>query len=156
MGGIHTILLTHRDDVADAEKYAEKFGAEVVIHAADATAAPFASRTLEGVEPIEVAPGVVAIPLPGHTEGSVAYLVDETWLFTGDSMAWSHSDECFYAFADACWFSWETQIESLSRLGAEHRFEQIFAGHGGSSPRLPPERTRELVEQLVERMPFQG
>jgi len=48
MGGVSKILLSHRDDVADAEKWAKHFDAEVCIHREDQDAAPFASRILDG------------------------------------------------------------------------------------------------------------
>jgi len=35
MGGIRYIFLTHQDDVADAAKYAEKFGSQRIIHEED-------------------------------------------------------------------------------------------------------------------------
>src|SRR5207253_8127234 len=35
MGGVRTIFLTHRDDIADHEAFAEKFGAARIMHAAD-------------------------------------------------------------------------------------------------------------------------
>ena len=89
LGGIADVLLTHRDDVADADRYAERFGARVWIHEADRTAAPYATDLLRGHQPATVAPGVVAVPVPGHTRGSVVYAVDDTWLFSGDSLAWS-------------------------------------------------------------------
>ncbi len=37
-GGVRTIFLTHRDDVADAHLYAKHFGAERIIHRQDAGA----------------------------------------------------------------------------------------------------------------------
>ncbi len=153
MGGLSTILLTHRDDVADADKWAETFSAEVVIHEAELEAAPYATTILEGFEPIEVRPGVLAIPVPGHTEGSVVYLVDDTYLFTGDSLAWSHGGQTLKAFADATWFSWDRLIESLTKLAENHRFEQVFAGHGASSPRLDAAEMSDHLLGLVERMP---
>jgi len=66
------VLLTHRDDVADADSYARHFGARVWIHRADAAAAPFATDLIGGidgiddVEPQEPIPGVRVIPAPGH------------------------------------------------------------------------------------------
>jgi glyoxylase-like metal-dependent hydrolase (beta-lactamase superfamily II) len=150
MGGLSRILLTHRDDVADAEKWAEKFDAEVTIHQAEHDAAPFATRVLS--EPVtDIAEGVQAIAVPGHTEGSVVYLVDETYLFTGDSLAWSHSGQDLYAFRDATWFSWEALTASLRSL-ADHRFEQVFAGHGASSPRLDAAEMRRRLLALTDRM----
>jgi hypothetical protein len=47
-GGIAHILLSHRDDVADADKYAARFGARVWIHHDDRSAAPYATDLLEG------------------------------------------------------------------------------------------------------------
>jgi len=39
-GGLAHVLLTHRDDVADAERYAAHFGAEVWVHERDRGAPP--------------------------------------------------------------------------------------------------------------------
>jgi hypothetical protein len=64
-GGLAEILLTHRDDIADAERYAKAFGARVWIHQADRAAARFASNILKGREPFEIAPDLIAIPVPG-------------------------------------------------------------------------------------------
>jgi hypothetical protein len=88
-GGIGHILLSHRDDVADADKYGHQFGARVWIHRADKSAAPYATDLLEDGSASIIAPGVRAIPVPGHTRGSVVYLLDDHVLFTGDSLAWS-------------------------------------------------------------------
>ncbi|HEV2446796.1 MAG TPA: ferredoxin, partial [Candidatus Sulfopaludibacter sp.] len=73
-GGIRCIFLTHRDDVADAEKYARRFGATRIIHRLELAAQPAAERVIEGFEPVELAPGFLAIPTPGHTRGHCALL----------------------------------------------------------------------------------
>ncbi len=146
-GGLARILLTHRDDVADAERYAEHFGARVYIHEADATAAPFATDLLRGNAPAPIADGVTAIPAPGHTIGSVVFLLDETFLFTGDSLDWSHDSNDLRASPNTCWYSWTAQTDSLERL-AEHRFEWVLAGHGGSAQR-PCEEMRTRLLALV-------
>ena len=44
LGGIDHVALTHRDDVADAHRWAERFGARTWIHADDRSAAPWATR----------------------------------------------------------------------------------------------------------------
>jgi glyoxylase-like metal-dependent hydrolase (beta-lactamase superfamily II) len=149
-GGLSDILLTHRDDVADAERYARHFKARVWIHEADRDAAPFATDILQGREPVRLAPAVVALPLPGHTKGSVAYWVGGRYLFSGDSLAWSFEDEDLTAFRDACWYSWPEQRRSLRTL-LDHPFEWVFAGHGGSQ-RLPQADMRRRLEALLERM----
>jgi hypothetical protein len=80
-GGLSDILLTHRDDVGDAERYGAHFAARVWIHETDRAAAPSADCILTGREPVEIDADLTAIPIPGHTEGSVAYLYDQRCLF---------------------------------------------------------------------------
>ncbi len=148
LGGIRTILLTHRDDVGDAEQYADVFGAEVVIHEADHDAAPSATRVLAGLDPVELGGGVVAIPTPGHTEGHVMYLVDDETLFTGDSLSWDPHLDDLWAEKFVCWWSWPEQLDSLERL-ARHRFVQVVPTHGAISPTLDAEDMRDRLIRLV-------
>jgi glyoxylase-like metal-dependent hydrolase (beta-lactamase superfamily II) len=150
LGGVAHVLLSHRDDVADARQWAERYGASVVIHRDDQRAAPFADYVIDGREPVAIADDVLAVPVPGHTRGSVVYLCAEQ-AFTGDSLAWDTETDRLYAFRDACWYSWDEQRESLRRL-ADHRFGQVFAGHGRWSPRLDPYEMSARLRQLVDRM----
>ncbi len=147
-GGISDILLSHQDDVADADRYAETFGSRVWIHRDDAKAAPYATDRI--VEEVEIREGLRAIPVPGHTKGSVVYLLEDTYLFTGDSLAWSEERGRLTAFRDACWYSWEKLTESLARL-AGYRFEWVLPGHGWSA-RLAADDMRRQLEALVKRM----
>ena len=149
-GGLTDILLTHRDDVGDAERYAAHFDARVWIHEADRDAARFADRVIAGKDVAEVGDGLLAIPIPGHTAGSVAYLHDRRCLFSGDSLAWSFERNDLEAFRDYCWYSWPEQIKSLRRL-ADYRFEWVFAGHGGSHY-LPASEMNARLRALLERM----
>lgn len=149
-GGLSDILLTHRDDVADAGLYGEHFGARVWIHEADCGAAPYADRILTGCQPLRIDDDLLAIPVPGHTEGSVVYLYDQTCLFTGDSLAWSFERNDLVAFRDACWWSWREQRRSLRRL-LDYEFQWVFAGHGGSMF-LPLGAMHARLASLVERM----
>jgi glyoxylase-like metal-dependent hydrolase (beta-lactamase superfamily II)/ferredoxin len=128
MGGIAHVALTHRDDVADARRWAERFDARVWIQADDAVAAPFATDVF--TDDVEIEPGFVAIPVPGHTKGSTVFLLDDEWLFTGDSLAWSHERNDLTAFRGACWYSWSEQTHSLARLAERHRFRALLPGHG--------------------------
>jgi glyoxylase-like metal-dependent hydrolase (beta-lactamase superfamily II) len=149
-GGLALILLTHRDDVADAGRYAAHFGARVVIHEADRDAAPYASEILTGSAPIALDDDLLVIPLPGHTKGSVAYLARGDCLFTGDSLSWSFEQGDLRASRDVCWYSWPEQIRSLRRL-LDQSFAWVFAGHGGSI-HLPPAEMRQRLAALVARM----
>ena len=150
LGGVGDILLSHQDDVADAGRYAKHFKARVWIHQDDARAAPYATDRLKGDEPAEICKNLIAIPVPGHTKGSVVYLLEATYCFTGDSLAWSRERQDLVAFRDACWYSWTEQKKSLSKL-ADRRFEWVLAGHGGST-RLPAQEMRTRLQALVERM----
>ncbi len=149
-GGLADILLTHRDDVADAGRYAAEFGARVWIHEADRDAAPYATNLIRGTEPVALDEGLLAIPVPGHTAGSVVYLYDDRCLFTGDSLAWDAERRDLTAYRDYCWHSWPEQTRSLRRL-LDRRFEWVFAGHGGSAG-LPAAQMHDRLAALVERM----
>ncbi len=149
-GGLSNILLSHRDDVADADRYARHFGAHVWIHEWDKAAARFADNTIKGREPTAIAEDLLAVPVPGHTKGSVVYLYGDRAAFTGDSLAVSHRDGDLTAFRDACWYSWPEQIKSLRRL-LDYSFEWVFAGHGGSG-HFPAAQMRLRLENLVQRM----
>jgi glyoxylase-like metal-dependent hydrolase (beta-lactamase superfamily II) len=85
-GGLAFVFLTHRDDVADSGRWAERFGAKRVIHRADLDAAPDAEIVIESRDPIELGPEFLAIPVPGHTEGSAVLLYRDRYLFAGDHL----------------------------------------------------------------------
>ena len=85
------------------------------------------------------------------TKGSVVFVLDERFLFSGDSLAWSHDDDNMIAFRSACWYSWATQTESLERLARRHRFGWVLPGHGARIQGEPEELHRRLMD-LVDRM----
>jgi glyoxylase-like metal-dependent hydrolase (beta-lactamase superfamily II) len=150
MGGIADILLTHRDDVAAADRYARQFGARVWIHEFDRDAAPYATDVLTGTAAVRLRDDLLAIPVPGHTRGSVVYLWQDTCLFAGDSLSWDREHEQLAAFRDACWYSWDELRLSLQRL-AQHRFEWLLPGHG-HSVHLEAARLQTELRALVQRM----
>lgn len=128
LGGVRTLFLTHRDDVADHDKWAKHFGCERVMHERDSDALPI-ERRIVGEDAVELDSDLLAIPTPGHTEGSMCLLHAERHLFTGDHLAWSVRLGHVYAFRSACWYDWATLIESTR--GLLHRsFEWILPGHG--------------------------
>jgi glyoxylase-like metal-dependent hydrolase (beta-lactamase superfamily II)/ferredoxin len=151
LGGLRSILLTHADDVGDAARYADAFGAEVIIHELDADAAPFATNLLQGRDATVVAGGVTAIPTPGYTAGHVMYLVDDKVLFSGDSLDFDPDTGQLGAYEEVCWWSWEEQVASLDRL-AEFRFTTVVPSHGGISPPLGDEQMNQLLRSLVAQL----
>jgi glyoxylase-like metal-dependent hydrolase (beta-lactamase superfamily II)/ferredoxin len=147
MGGIKYIFLTHEDDVADAGRYAKQFGATRMIHAADAEAVPGAEWVIQGVEPIDVGPEFRIIPVPGHTQGSMALLHADRYLFTGDHMAW---DRDVSGLRLATVYVWNEEVlrRSTARL-LDHRFEWVLPGHGDRM-HLPATRMKEELQRLLK------
>lgn len=129
MGGIQTIFLTHRDDIADHAAFAEKFGATRIMHAADGAARHGMEHVVEGEEAMRLDDDLIAIPVPGHTRGHMVLLYRDKFLFTGDHLAWSPARETLTAFRSACWYSWTEQTRSMSKL-LDHDFEWVLPGHG--------------------------
>lgn len=129
MGGVRTIFLTHRDDVADQDKFARKFGARRVMHADDNAARYGVESIVEGEDEFRIDSDLVVIPTPGHTRGHAVLLYRDKYLFTGDHLAWSPARETLTAFRSACWYSWDVQTRSMIRL-LDYNFEWVLPGHG--------------------------
>ncbi len=145
LGGVRHVLLSHRDDVADADRYAERFGARVWIHADDAAAAPYATDVVDGEDPVDVDDGVRLLPVPGHTRGSVVYHVDDRLLLTGDSLYLNPARGHLDVFGGATWYSWEALTASMARLADQARFEWVLPGHGKWGRGDPDELHHQLV-----------
>jgi glyoxylase-like metal-dependent hydrolase (beta-lactamase superfamily II)/ferredoxin len=152
LGGLSDVVFTHRDDLGDAAEYAQRFEARVWIHEADADGVPFATELFR--EPMELRPGLRVLATPGHTRGSVMFLLEDRFLFTGDSLFWSRDLDTLHAHRQQCWHSWPGQTESLERL-AQERFEHVLPGHGGRAHR-PAEVMHERLLDLVRRMRAPG
>lgn len=130
LGGVRYLYLTHRDDVADHQQFHQRFGCERVLHADDITADTAAVEIpLKGTDPVELAPDLTIIPVPGHTKGHTVLLYKNRFLFTGDHLAWSVRLHQLYAFHTLCWYSWPEQIKSMEKLAA-YDFEWVLPGHG--------------------------
>lgn len=151
MGGVRELLLTHQDDVADHEKFHERFGCERVLHRDDVrTRTASVEVKPEGSDPIELEPGLLMIPTPGHTKGHAVFLWNERFLFTGDHLAWSPTRGHLYAFRSACWYSWSEQVKSMERL-LDFRFEWVLPGHGRPI-HFEADRMRAELERCVKWM----
>ncbi len=150
LGGIRYIFLTHQDDVAEAHRYAARFGSERIIHKADLAAQPEAEIVLNGNTEIEIIPNFIVIPTPGHTRGHCVLLYKNRFLFTGDHLSYHRKAKRLDAFRRYCWYSWSEQIESMKRL-LYHSFEWILPGHG-QRIQLPPAVMHENLTQLISQM----
>lgn len=128
LGGVRTIFLTHRDDVADQDKFARHFKASRVMHADDNAARYGVEHVVEGSDAVRLGDFLI-IPTPGHTRGHAVLLYRDKYLFTGDHLAWSPARQTLTAFRGACWYSWEVQTRSMERL-LDYRFDWVLPGHG--------------------------
>lgn len=129
MGGIKYMYLTHRDDIADHQKFRAHFSCDRILHVDDIS--PTTSDVeiqLTGTDPISLTPDLLIIPVPGHTKGHTVLLYQK-FLFTGDHLAWSSQLNQLFAFRRHCWYSWSEQIKSMRQL-SRYSFEWVLPGHG--------------------------
>jgi glyoxylase-like metal-dependent hydrolase (beta-lactamase superfamily II)/ferredoxin len=128
LGGISTMIFSHRDDVADHEKFHDHFGCRRIMHRADSRGIQ-AEELLDGPEPVTLDKDLLIVPVPGHTRGHVVMLYKNKFLFTGDHLAWSDNRRGLIAFRDVAWYSWPEQTKSMKRL-LDLRFQWVLPGHG--------------------------
>ncbi len=159
LGGVSQMYLTHRDDVADHQKFHDHFGCDRLLHEDDISSSTAGVEVkLTGTEPVAIAPDFTIIPVPGHTKGHTVALhetADQTKaLFSGDHLAWSSRLNHLYGFHRFCWYDWDTQIESMERL-AEFDFEWVLPGHGRRYHGAIAE-TREQMKHCIAWMKSPG
>jgi glyoxylase-like metal-dependent hydrolase (beta-lactamase superfamily II)/ferredoxin len=143
-GGLRYIFLTHRDDVADAARYAAHFGAARIIHDADRRAMPDAEIFIEGDEPRRFG-DVTIVPSPGHSRGSCV-LHYGTYLFSGDHVAWDREAGALRAHRTYS-YDYALQLRSVERLTA-YAFTWLLPGHG-DRVRLDVEQMRSALHRLA-------
>jgi glyoxylase-like metal-dependent hydrolase (beta-lactamase superfamily II) len=152
---VKVMFLTHRDDVADHQEWADHFRAERVMHRDDVTRSTAnVERQLTGPDAIQIAGDLIVIPTPGHTRGHACLLYRDKYLFSGDHLWWSPIYQSLNASASVCWYSWAEQTRSVERL-LDYTFEWVLPGHGHRAYAS----SREMREQLracVERMKARG
>jgi len=151
MGGIHYMYLTHRDDVADHQKFAEHFQCQRILHTDEISAG---TRNVEiqltGFEPFTLTEDLLIIVVPGHTKGHTVLLYKNKFLFTGDHLAWSERLQQLVAFHDVCWYSWPEQTKSMRNL-ANYSFEWVLPGHGRRF-HADRETMRQQMQKCIEFM----
>lgn len=154
LGGVANIFLTHRDDVADADRYAKHFTARRFIHQKELASLPDAEVVFDGDAALELQPGFWAIPTPGHTAGHACLLFDDKFLFTGDHLDFDRDHGILAASRDYCWYSWPEQIDSVNKLSHYH-FEWVLPGHG-QRIHLPHDEMKQQIKSLADAMLIHG
>jgi glyoxylase-like metal-dependent hydrolase (beta-lactamase superfamily II)/ferredoxin len=144
MGGVSMMFFSHRDDVADHEKFHDHFGCRRIIHRADSRGIK-TEEIIDGQEPMMLEESLLVQPVPGHTRGHVVLLYGNKFLFTGDHLAWSDNRRGLIAFRDVAWYSWPEQTKSMERL-LNLRFQWVLPGHG----RRAHESEAVMHQKLIE------
>jgi glyoxylase-like metal-dependent hydrolase (beta-lactamase superfamily II)/ferredoxin len=151
LGGLRYLYLTHRDDVADHQKFHDHFGCDRILHGDDITQGTRSiERPLSGTDPIALEPDLTIIPVPGHTKGHTVLLYRNQFLFTGDHLAWSEELQQLIAFRRACWYSWPILRQSMATL-LNYSFEWVLPGHGRRYY-APRETMRQALETCIDWM----
>jgi glyoxylase-like metal-dependent hydrolase (beta-lactamase superfamily II) len=150
MGGVRAMFLTHKDDIADHRRFAERYACERIMHADDGASRLGIERVIRGGEAVGLDDDLIVIPVPGHTRGHMVLLYQRKFLFTGDHLAWSPQRRTLTAFRSACWYSWTEQIRSMERL-LDYEFEWVLPGHGRIHHDSAENMHRHL-EQCIEWM----
>jgi len=146
MGGIQYMFFSHKDDVADHQRYRDHFECTRVIHKDDVTADTASMEMLiEGTAVVELDEDCKLLPVPGHTRGSMVLIYKNKFLFSGDHVAWHIPAKRVYAFRTACWYNWDELAKSMERL-KDFEFQWILPGH--SAPCHFPQK--EMTEQMAQ------
>ncbi len=87
---VEHLLLTHHhhDHVAESHVYKERFGLEILAHPLEAERLMDVDRTIEPGESILKVGGldIGALHTPGHSGGMLNFVVNESDVFTGDTL----------------------------------------------------------------------
>jgi ferredoxin len=149
MGGVKYLYLTHRDDVADHQKFHDRFGCTRILHQDDVSSATqMVEEQLQGSETIQWLPDLQIIPVPGHSKGHTVLLYRHKFLFTGDHLAYSDELQHLYAWPDVCWYSWPIQLTSLQKL-TQYQFSWVLPGHGRRFHTDPVTMQQSLAQCLA-------
>ncbi|KAI3938247.1 hypothetical protein MKW98_031195 [Papaver atlanticum] len=129
LGGVRYMFLTHRDDVADHNKWSKRFGCDRVLHSQDVEDnTADVEIKLDGDGPWNLGNDFELIHTPGHTRGSVCLLYKPLKvLFAGDHISKDQSELSMGEQYNQQ--SVPLQLESVRKL-LDFEFEWILPGHG--------------------------
>lgn len=130
MGGVRYIFLSHRDDVGETAKFAERFAADVIIHEEELEAYSKAAIVISGSEPKKLSGDFRVLPTPGHTEGHMMLLFADKFLFSGDSLKFNRQLKQVETWDPQwTWFDYRMQAKSVAGL-ADFSFQWLLPSHG--------------------------
>ncbi|XP_042483740.1 uncharacterized protein LOC122064094 [Macadamia integrifolia] len=151
LGGARYMFLTHKDDVADHEKWSKRLECPRILHLKDVDIRTTdVEMKLEGSGPWSLGNDFELIYTPGHTEGCVCLLYKPLKiLFAGDHLAVWESELTIMEKYN--WWSVPMQLNSVRKL-LDVDFELILPGHGRRAEfKDAKEKTLALEALLVAR-----
>ncbi|KAI4357033.1 hypothetical protein L6164_001008 [Bauhinia variegata] len=151
LGGARYIFLTHKDDIADHEKWSERLNCDRILHSADVeVSSAGVEMKLEGIGPWSLGEDVQLIHTPGHTEGSVCLFYKPLKvLFTGDHVAMTESGKLsIFERYNMC--SVSMQLDSIKKL-LDLDFKWIIPGHGRRIEFKDDHEKRATLEAVLQR-----
>ena len=170
-GAVDLMLLTHKDDVSDHERWAKRFpGMRRVIHALEVRGPdqwPYIDMRgiemqLSGAGPWELAPGLTAIFTPGHSPGHLSFHASATAtggdgvLFTGDHLAFNARLSRLDGFGR---YGWDAPKQAASilacsdlsgnQLDDDGDYRWLLPGHGRRMAFASAKERRAAVQQAA-------
>ena len=163
-GDVKAILITHAhfDHIASAQTLKRVLKAKIYLHKADLKLLPL-SRIVAATYGIEWTDPEIDISLsndevlelddliikvlhtPGHTPGSVCFLINDSMLFTGDTLFKGGIGRTDFPGGD-----WNSMISSLRRLSKLPDNIIVYPGHGESTTLGAEKKCNELLRKILE------
>ncbi|XP_019259813.1 PREDICTED: uncharacterized protein LOC109237874 [Nicotiana attenuata] len=149
LGGARYMFLTHRDDVADHERWSNHLGCERILHSLEVDHSTTAIEIkLEGSGPWSLGDDIALVHTPGHTKGSVCLLYKPfKVLFTGDHFAMGEFGWSIFERYNK--LSVPKQLNSV-KLMLELDFEWILPGHGRRTKFSDAEEKNSSIRAFLE------
>ncbi|MCO5564641.1 hypothetical protein L7F22_018307 [Adiantum nelumboides] len=153
LGGVDYMFLTHKDDVADHDRWQKRFNCPRILHEQEVTSDTASVEIkLKGEGSWNfLGPDIDLLFFPGHTEASVClHLKPLKVLFSGDSMA-NNSQGYLHVDPNFNWFSVDIQMESIKTL-LPLDFLWVLPGHGRRAKYNNVEEKNKAINSLLNRV----
>lgn len=154
LGGVDFIFLTHKDDVADHNRWHKRFQCPRILHEKEVTSdTSDVEIKLQGTGPWDLlGPDIDLLFSPGHTEACVCLLLKPLKaLFTGDHLGNSQHAPRLEIDPKYNWYSMDIQLESVKAL-LPLDFVWILPGHGRRAKYNNVEEKNEAIHDLLGRV----